>query len=76
MQRRHFLHAAAMAGLTLNATRTWAAPAGSTVDSRLLVVFLRGAYDACNVLIPQTSFYAESRPNIEIGRASCRERVC
>ena len=68
MQRRHFLHAAAMAGLTLNATRTWAAPAGSTVDSRLLVVFLRGAYDACNVLIPQTSFYAESRPNIAIAR--------
>ena len=68
MQRRHFLHAAAMAGLTLNGTRTWAAPAGSTVDSRLLVVFLRGAYDACNVLIPQTSFYAESRPNIAIAR--------
>ena len=64
MQRRHFLHAGAAAalagGLSLNATRTWAAPAGSTVDSRLLVVFLRGAYDACNVLIPQTSFYAES----------------
>ncbi len=72
MQRRHFLHAGAAAaiagGLTLNATRTWAAAAGSTVDSRLLVVFLRGAYDACNVLIPQTSFYAESRPNIGIAR--------
>ena len=68
MQRRHFLHAAAMAGLTLNATRTWAAPAGAAVDCRLLVVFLRGAYDACNVLIPQTSFYAESRPNIAIAR--------
>ena len=72
MQRRHFLHAGAAAalagGLTLNGTRTWAAPAGSTVDSRLLVVFLRGAYDACNVLIPQTSFYAESRPNIAIAR--------
>ena len=72
MQRRHFLHASAAAalagGLTLNTTRTWAAPAGSTVDSRLLVVFLRGAYDACNVLIPQTSFYAESRPNIAIPR--------
>ena len=72
MQRRHFLHAGAAAalagGLTLNATRTWAAPAGAAVDSRLLVVFLRGAYDACNVLIPQTSFYAESRPNIAIAR--------
>ena len=71
MQRRHFLHAGATAlagDLVLNATRTWAAPAGATVDSRLLVVFLRGAYDACNVLIPQTSFYAESRPNIAIAR--------
>ena len=72
MQRRHFLHAGAAAalagGLSLDATRTWAAPAGSTLDTRLLVVFLRGAYDACNVLVPQTSFYAESRPNIAIAR--------
>ena len=72
MRRRHFLRtgaAGAMAGgLALAATRTWAAPAGSTLDSRLLVVFLRGAYDACNVLVPQTSFYAESRPNIAIAR--------
>jgi len=72
MQRRHFLHAGAAAamagGLALNGTRTWAAPAGSPIDSRLLVVFLRGAYDACNVLVPQTSFYAESRPTIAIAR--------
>jgi uncharacterized protein (DUF1501 family) len=71
MQRRHFLHAGAAAlagGLPLGATRTWAAPAGSALDSRLLVVFLRGAYDACNVLVPQTSFYAESRPSIAIAR--------
>ena len=68
MQRRHFLHAALAGGLVLDAARTWAAPAGAAVDSRLLVVFLRGAYDACNVLIPQTSFYAESRPHIAIAR--------
>ena len=68
MQRRHFLHAGAAAALSLNATHTWATPAGSTLDTRLLVVFLRGAYDACNVLVPQTSFYAESRPNIGIAR--------
>ena len=67
MQRRQLL-AALGAGLTLNATRTWAAAPGSTLDTRLLVVFLRGAYDACNLLIPQTSFYAESRPNIAIAR--------
>jgi uncharacterized protein (DUF1501 family) len=71
MQRRHLLHAAAatLAGsLTLGVTRTWAAPRGSTLDSRLLLVFLRGAYDACNVLVPQTPFYAESRPHIAIAR--------
>jgi uncharacterized protein (DUF1501 family) len=71
MQRRHFLHvggATLAGGLSLGATRTWGAPAGSALDSRLLVVFLRGAYDACNVLVPQTSFYAESRPNIAIAR--------
>ena len=72
MQRRQILHAglvtAAAGGLSLNAVRTWAASSTAAVDSRLLVVFLRGAYDACNVLIPQTSFYAESRPNIAIAR--------
>ena len=75
MQRRGFLHAGLAgtlsSGLALHGTRTWAAPSGAAeaaVDTRLLVVFLRGAYDACNVLIPQTSFYAESRPNIAIAR--------
>src|SRR3954469_2970045 len=71
MQRRHFLHAGAAAlagGLASSGTRTWAAPAASSLDTRLLVVFLRGAYDACNVLVPQTSFYAESRPHIAIAR--------
>jgi uncharacterized protein (DUF1501 family) len=72
MQRRHLLHAGAAAalagGLSLGATRTWATSAGTTLDTRLLVVFLRGAYDACNVLVPQTSFYAESRPNIALAR--------
>jgi uncharacterized protein (DUF1501 family) len=73
MQRRHFLHAAAStafaSGLGLHAVRTWAAPAGAAIDSRLLVVFLRGAYDACNVLVPiSSSFYAEARPNIAIAK--------
>ncbi len=68
MHRRHFLNAAAAMGLALNGSHTWAAAPGSTLDTRLLVVFLRGAYDACNVLVPQTSFYAESRPNIAIAR--------
>ncbi|HEX4511590.1 MAG TPA: DUF1501 domain-containing protein [Burkholderiaceae bacterium] len=73
MHRRHFLRAttasAIASGLALNGVRTWAAPAGSLVDTRLLVVFLRGAYDASNVLVPvSSSFYYESRPTIAIAR--------
>ncbi len=42
----------------------FAAPA---TEQRLLLVFLRGGYDACNVVIPTSSrFYYESRPNIAI----------
>jgi uncharacterized protein (DUF1501 family) len=73
MRRRHVLQAGAGtllgSGLALNALRTWAAPAGSAIDSRLLVVFLRGGYDACNVLVPIASpFYAEARPHLAIAR--------
>jgi len=38
---------------------------------KLLVVFLRGAYDAASLLVPtSSSFYYESRPNIAIPRPS------
>ncbi|MCT7041774.1 hypothetical protein M1717_26430, partial [Salmonella enterica subsp. enterica serovar Pomona] len=48
------------------AGRVWAAP---KTDARLLVVFLRGAYDAANVVIPVSSdFYYASRPNLAIAR--------
>jgi uncharacterized protein (DUF1501 family) len=44
--------------------RLYAAPAARP---RLLVVFLRGGYDACNLLVPySSSFYYEMRPNIAI----------
>jgi uncharacterized protein (DUF1501 family) len=44
--------------------RLLAAPAGSP---RFLLVFLRGGYDACNLLVPHSSdFYYESRPHIAI----------
>ncbi|MBO9647013.1 MAG: DUF1501 domain-containing protein [Variovorax sp.] len=37
--------------------------------SKLLVVFLRGAYDCANVLVPTSSdFYYAARPNIAIAR--------
>jgi uncharacterized protein (DUF1501 family) len=73
MHRRRFLHAAAGAalagGLELGAARAWAAAPGSALDTRLLLVFLRGAYDCCNVLVPQVPFYAEARPHIAIATA-------
>ena len=70
MNRRDLLKAAAAlapAALTTTiAGRVWAAPA---TDAKLLVVFLRGAYDAANVLVPvSSSFYYESRPNLAIAK--------
>ena len=70
MQRRNALTAmAGLAALSLTtATRLMAAPA---VTSRLLVVFLRGGYDACSLLVPISSnFYYASRPDIAIARPS------
>lgn len=56
---------AAVAPITV-AGHVWAAP---KTDVRLLVVFLRGAYDAANILIPISSdFYYASRPNLAIPR--------
>ncbi len=64
MQRRELLQwglgAFALTGI---AGRLYAAP-GST---RFLLVFLRGGYDATNVLIPYSSpFYYEARPSLAI----------
>ena len=55
-------------GLTTTAltSRLYAAP---SAGPRFLLVFLRGGYDATNVLIPYSSdFYYEARPNIAIAR--------
>jgi len=66
MNRRDLIKAfAAMAPLTV-AGRVWAGPA---TDAKLLVVFLRGAYDAANVLVPVSSeFYYPSRPTLGIAK--------
>ncbi len=65
MNRRDLLTVAAAAP-SLVAGRVWAA---SNTDQRLLVVFLRGAYDAANVVIPTGSdFYYQSRPTLQIAR--------
>jgi uncharacterized protein (DUF1501 family) len=67
MKRRDMLKlgcaALASAGI---ASRLYAAPASGP---RFLLVFLRGGYDSCNLLVPySSSFYYESRPNIAIPR--------
>lgn len=67
MDRRRFLQATALPLATGSATLMAAPAAGS----RLLVVFLRGGYDAANLLVPVGSrFYYEARPNIAIARPS------
>jgi uncharacterized protein (DUF1501 family) len=67
MDRRQFLLAttAAVPALMLGGT-VFAAPASSP---RFLLVFLRGGYDANNMLVPYTSdFYYESRPSIALAK--------
>lgn len=54
-----------LAGPMAPAARVLAAPAGTP---RLLVLFLRGAYDSASVLVPTGSFYAEARPTLAIAR--------
>ena len=61
MKRRAFIAAAAA---TLVSTRLYAV-AGAP---RFLLVFLRGGYDAANLLVPASPFYYESRPNIAVAR--------
>ncbi len=47
------------------ASKAFAAPGAA--DSRFLLVFLRGGYDAANVVIPVASdFYYESRPTLAL----------
>jgi len=64
MLRRQFIASAAAAFPAIAAGRVWAAPQAKT---RLLVVFLRGAYDAANVVIPVgADFYYQSRSTIAV----------
>src|SRR5258708_2742042 len=70
MDRRTSLKAAALiplGALALSrAGRLFAAP---SAGGKLLIVFLRGGYDAANLLVPVSSpFYYESRPNIAVAR--------
>ena len=66
MNRRELIKAFASAVPFTVAGRVWAAP---STDARLLVVFLRGAYDAANVVVPVGSdFYRTARPTLGLAR--------
>ncbi|HVW73201.1 MAG TPA: DUF1501 domain-containing protein [Rhizomicrobium sp.] len=68
MERRTLLKSALYAAPLFTAGRLYAAPMSGP---RLLVVFLRGAYDASNILVPVSSdFYYASRPNLAIARSA------
>lgn len=63
IDRRHFL--AGSGALTLLGGSAFAAPAAA--NTRFLLVFLRGAYDAANVIAPvSSSFYHEARPTLAL----------
>jgi uncharacterized protein (DUF1501 family) len=66
MKRRDFLKALSFAAPLTVAGRLYAAPQTRT---KLLVVFLRGAYDAANTVIPISSdLYYQSRPTLAVAR--------
>jgi len=72
MRRREFLGAAAvLGGLTLVPVgrQAWAARNPAGAQRRLVVVFLRGAVDGLNVVIPYTDHnYYAMRPTIAVAR--------
>jgi uncharacterized protein (DUF1501 family) len=66
MDRRQILKSALYTAPLFTAGRLYAAPA---TGPRLLVVFLRGAYDAANIVIPTGSdFYYAARPNLAVAK--------
>src|SRR2546430_11741262 len=71
MNRRELLVGGAAAAAFVKAGAVWAAP---EAKKRLLLVFLRGAYDAANVLVPISSnFYYRARPNIAVPKPGTAE---
>lgn len=76
LSRRHLLHHVGSLGTGLALSSTWAprvwaqaAPAGAKLGKpgRLVVVFLRGAYDGLSALVPYADAdYYPLRPNIAI----------
>lgn len=68
MNRRRFLQLVMASAAMVPSWRLWAASTAS-VDTRFVLIFLRGAYDALSALVPYgDSFYYESRPTIALMR--------
>ena len=72
MKRRDLLktavYAAPLMTSTVTAGKLYAAP---IAGPRMLVVFLRGAYDAANIVVPVSSdFYYSARPSLAIAKAA------
>jgi len=68
MKRRTLLKSLSALALPAVAGNLWAAPASKT---RLLFVFMRGGYDATNLLVPISSqYYYQVRPNIAVPKPS------
>ncbi|MEI8266996.1 MAG: DUF1501 domain-containing protein [Betaproteobacteria bacterium] len=66
MKRRQLLQALGGTGLSLGGGQLWAVGANQPC---FLLVFLRGGYDAANLLVPiSSSFYYEARPTIAVAR--------
>ena len=64
MKRRDLLKYLAVAPFLSTATRLYSA---QSTNAKLLVVFMRGGYDAANLLVPISSdFYYQARPNIAV----------
>ncbi|HWK84111.1 MAG TPA: DUF1501 domain-containing protein [Caldimonas sp.] len=70
MRRREFIRRSIAAGAVLPlASGSATLLAAPDAPARLLVVFLRGGYDAASLLVPTvSSFYYEQRPHIAIAR--------
>lgn len=71
MDSHHIDRRSLLAGLVatplITSGQAYATP--PSTGSRLLIIFLRGAYDALNVVAPTgSSFYQESRPTIALPR--------
>ena len=66
MNRRQWLQGLAGTGLSLGGGHLWAV---GQEQPCFLLVFLRGGYDAANLLVPvSSSFYYEARPTIAVPR--------